>query len=128
MRYAEAIERFRALARPIVDDAIDALTGGRHRCDGIARAQHAYKRVAAKESCPGVRRIASVSMTFAELTRELGNAPDIKKLRGLRRRFAFGRHPDRVMNADRGQATAEMQMANDLIDQAIRQSLVDAAG
>lgn len=123
-RYAEAIERFRALSRPIIDDAMDALTGEHDRRDEIARARHAYTRVAANEKGVGTCRSSSVRMTLAELKREVGISPGIDKLRRLRRRFASGRHPDRVTNTDRDQATAEMQTANDLIDEAIRRSLV----
>ena len=124
-RHAAAINRFRALARPIVDDAVDTLIGDHNCSDEVARAQHAYKRVTAVEHNVAVHGSSSVCMTLADLGRELSASPDIEKLRRLRRRFALGCHPDRVTHADREQATTEMQMANDLIDQAILQCWQD---
>lgn len=118
-RYALSIHRFRTLAQPIVESAADGLTCQDSRSDDLLRARSAYARDDAPEYKLGTQRSLPDRMTLAELRFELDRAPSVEMLGTLRRRFAMGRHPDRVERTERRQATAEMQMANDLIDQAI---------
>lgn len=121
IRYVTAVERSRALTHSIVESASRASRRKPDRSQHLSRARSAYRHGAAAQYNDAAGQSLSICMTLAELMRGLKGSPGVAKLRALRRRFAMGRHPDRVENADREQATADMQTANDLIDKALRQ-------
>jgi hypothetical protein len=58
-------------------------------------------------------------LSLGELRSELNMAVSVLQMRRLRRRFAAGCHPDRCAAGGNMRATKELQIANDLIDQAI---------
>ncbi len=120
-RHARANGRLRALTSAVVEPILQTRSRADDRCEHLARAHHAYTRIATART--GVRKSVTspAGLTLAELVNALDHSPTVDDLRELRRVFAATRHPDRVAIGDRRLATIDMQTANDLIDRAIEQ-------
>lgn len=115
-RHAASLERLRAMTSPVIAPMpAPRAVFERSEYAVLAREWGAAFYGGAAEPGP----VAGLSL--AQLRWELALKPGAKRLNELRRRFAKERHPDRVTPAKRTEATIEMQVANDLIDQALRE-------
>ena len=86
----------------------------------VVEATKLHNETAADACAGGSKPAASTGMTLQQLQQALKNRPPRADINRLRRKFALANHPDRACETHRKTLSVRLSVANNLIDEALK--------